>query len=97
MLSMVNGMAGTTKFTITLDNRQFEEIKRIVAVGQAPSVSAFVKKAIDTALNDAQGWSRMLQEMLEATGGPMTDAEREWADAALGHRRATKPRKGRRS
>jgi Arc/MetJ-type ribon-helix-helix transcriptional regulator len=88
MLGMVNGMGSTTKFTITLDNAQFEEIKRIVAAGQAPSVSAFVKKAIDTALNDAQGWDRMLNEMLEATGGPMTDAERRWADKILGLRPA---------
>jgi Arc/MetJ-type ribon-helix-helix transcriptional regulator len=85
---MVNGMASTTKFTITLDNAQFEEIKRIVGAGQAPSVSAFVKKAIDTALNDAQGWDRMLNEMLEATGGPLTDAERRWADRMLGLRPA---------
>jgi hypothetical protein len=96
MLDMANGMA-TTKFTITVDTAQFEEIKRIVAAGQAPSVSAFVKKAIDTALNDTQGWDLMLKEILDATGGPMTDAEREWADAALGHRRSKKPRKGPRS
>jgi Arc/MetJ-type ribon-helix-helix transcriptional regulator len=87
-ISMVIGMANTTKFTITLDTAQFDEIKRIVAAGQAPSVSGFVKKAIDTALNDAQGWDRMLNEMLEATGGPLTDAERRWADRILGHRPA---------
>jgi Arc/MetJ-type ribon-helix-helix transcriptional regulator len=90
-------MATTTKFTITLDNAQFEEIKRIVAAGRVPSVSAFVKKAIDTALNDVEDWNRMLQEILEATGGPMTAAEREWADAALGHRPSAPARKRRRS
>ena len=95
MLGMVNGMATTTKFTITLDNAQFDEIKRIVAAGESPSVSAFVKKAIDTALNDAQDWDRMLKEMLDATGGPMTEAEREWANAALGHGKATKPKRRR--
>ena len=93
---MVNGMATTTKFTITLDNAQFDEIKRIVAAGAAPSVSAFVRKAIETALDDATGWDRMLNEMLEETGGPMTDAERAWADEALG-RRPSRPRKRRRS
>jgi Arc/MetJ-type ribon-helix-helix transcriptional regulator len=77
-------MATTTKFTITLDNEQFEEIKRIVAAGEAPSVSAFVKKAIETALDDSRGWDRMLEQMLEETGGPLTDAEREWADDVLG-------------
>lgn len=88
MISMANGMATTTKFTITLDTAQFEEIKRLVASGQAPSASAFVKKAIDTALNDVIGWRQMLDEMLEATGGPLTDAERRWADKILGHRPA---------
>lgn len=88
MVGMVNGMASTTKFTITLDTAQFEEIKRIVAAGQAPSVSGFVKKAIETALHDTQDWDRMLDEMLEATGGPLTDAERRWADEILGHRPA---------
>lgn len=84
MFGMVNGMA-TTKFTITLDSSQFEEIKRIVAAGQAPSVSGFVKKAIATALDDAQGWERMLNEMLETSGGPLTQGERRWADKILGH------------
>jgi Arc/MetJ-type ribon-helix-helix transcriptional regulator len=93
MLDMVNGMATTTKFTITLDNTQFEEIKRIVAAGQAPSVSAFVKKAIATALDDVVGWRQTLDEMLAETGGPLTDAERAWADEILGHRPSTTRRK----
>ncbi len=77
-------MATTTKFTITLDNAQFDEIKRVVAAGKAPSVSAFVKKAVETALHDSMGWEQMLAEMLEATGGPLTDAERRWADKMVG-------------
>ena len=87
MLSMVNGMA-TTKLTITLDDDQFEELKRLVAAGRATSVSGFVRKAVEVALNDAAGWSRMLEEALEASGGPMTDAERAWADGVLGHDRS---------
>lgn len=93
MLSMVNGMGTTTKFTITLDNEQFGEIKRIVAKGGAPSVSAFVKKAVATALDDVVGWQQTLDEMLEETGGPMTDAERAWADEILGHRPSKTRRK----
>jgi Arc/MetJ-type ribon-helix-helix transcriptional regulator len=90
-------MATTTKFTITLDNAQFDAIKRIVATGEAASVSAFVKKAIETALIDAKSWDQMLHEMLEATGGPLTDAERRWADTILGHHPAKVPRPRRRS
>lgn len=93
MLSMAVGMATTTKFTITLDNEQFDEMKRIVAAGEAPSVSAFVKKAIETALDDSRGWDRMLDQMLEETGGPLTDAERRWADEILGHRPAKRTRR----
>lgn len=87
MLSMENGMA-TTKLTITMDNDQFEEVKQLVAAGQASSVSAFVRKAVETALHDAAGWKTILDEALEASGGPLTDAERRWADGILGHRRA---------
>jgi Arc/MetJ-type ribon-helix-helix transcriptional regulator len=90
-------MASTTKFTITLDNTQFDEIKKIVAAGEAASVSAFVKKAIDTALNDSRGWERLLKEALDETGGPLTDAERRWADQILGHRPAKARRQRRRS
>jgi hypothetical protein len=89
-------MASTTKFTITLDNAQFDEIKRLVSAGHAPSVSGFVKKAIDTALNDVVGWRQMLDEALAQTGGPPTAAERKWADDILGVRTAAHARKGRR-
>lgn len=94
MLSMVNGMA-TTKFTITLDDDQFEALKQLVAAGHAASVSAFVRKAVETALTDAAGWHQMLDEALEAAGGPMTDAERAWADRVLGHAPSKKGRRRR--
>ena len=84
MLGMVNGMA-TVKLTITLDEDQFEELKELVAAGQASSVSGFVRKAVETALHDAAGWKQILDDALEASGGPLTDAERRWADPILGH------------
>ena len=89
MLSMVNGMATTTKLTITLDDEQFTALKKLVAAGRTPSVSGFVRKAVAVALNDAAGWSQMLNEALDKSGGPMTDAERAWADNILGHHRPT--------
>jgi Arc/MetJ-type ribon-helix-helix transcriptional regulator len=96
MLSMVNGMATTTKLTITLDDAQFTELKKLVAAGQADSVSGFVRQAVEVALNDAAGWSEMLSRALEQSGGPLTAAERAWADEILGHKRQT-PKKRRRS
>jgi Arc/MetJ-type ribon-helix-helix transcriptional regulator len=91
---MVFGMA-TTKITITLQDSQVEEIRALVAAGQATSVSAFVQHAVGVALYDAAGWREMLQDALQQTGGPLTTTERSWADALLspqGKKRG--PRKG---
>lgn len=92
MLGMENGMA-TTKLTITLDDDQFADVKRLVAAGRASSVSGFVRRAVETALHDAAGWEEMLNEALQASGGPLSRAEREWADDVLGHK--AKAAKGR--
>ncbi len=86
MLDMVNGMA-TTKLTITLDEHQFADVKRLVAAGRAPSVSGFVRTAVETALHDAAGWEEMLKDALQASGGPLSKAERAWADEVLGHKK----------
>lgn len=94
MLSMVNGMA-TVKLTITLDQDQFADLKELVAAGLASSVSGFVRKAVETSLHDAAGWKQTLAEALEACGGPLTAAERRWADDILGHRPAKTARRRR--
>jgi Arc/MetJ-type ribon-helix-helix transcriptional regulator len=86
---MVFGMA-TTKITITLQDDQLEEIRALVAAGQARSTSAFVKHAVGVALFDAAGWSEMLQDALQQTGGPLTKKERTWADAVLSPARKKK-------
>ena len=82
---MVTGMA-TTKVTITLEQDQLEEIRKLVAAGRAGSVSGFVKHAVGVALHDAAGWKEMLAEALRETGGPLTKRERAWADALLSPR-----------
>ena len=87
---MVISMA-TTKLTITLDDNQLEEVRRLVAAGKASSVSGFVKHAVGVALHDAAGWKEMLEGALEQTGGPLTKKERAWADALL----SARPAKGR--
>ena len=79
---MVFGMA-TAKITITLRDEQVESIRALVAAGKARSVSAFVGHAVGVALDDAAGWNRMLEDALQQTGGPLTEKEREWADALL--------------
>ena len=87
---MVTGMA-TTKLTITLDDDQLDEVRRLVAAGKASSVSGFVKHAVGVALHDAAGWKEMLEGALQQSGGPLTKKDRAWADALLSPR----PRKSR--
>ena len=41
--------------TITLPDEQLEGIRALVACGEAASVSAFVKHAVDVGLSDAAG------------------------------------------
>lgn len=79
---MVIGMA-TTKLTITLDDAQLDEIRRLVAVRKASSVSGFVRHAVEVAIHDAAGWQEMLEGALADTGGPLTKKERLWADTLL--------------
>lgn len=81
--SMVIGMA-TMKVTVTLDVEQLAQVRALVAAGTSPTVSAFVKHAVGIALLDAAGWSAMLAESVENTGGPLTARERKWADGVLG-------------
>ncbi|MBV9938740.1 MAG: hypothetical protein JO150_09570, partial [Acidobacteriaceae bacterium] len=52
---MVIGMA-TAKITITLPQDQLEEIRALIAAGEAASVSGFVQHAVGVALHDAAGW-----------------------------------------
>lgn len=79
---MVIGMA-TRKLTITLDDEALEKVRALVAARKATSVSGFVQRAVDVALHDVAGWGAMLAEGLAKTGGPLTKAERAWADAIL--------------
>ena len=79
---MVIGMA-TSKITITLQDDQLEEIRALVAAGEAGSVSGFVQHAVNVALHDAAGWRELLEDALEQTGGPLTAKERSWAKSIL--------------
>lgn len=86
---MVIGMA-TKKVTVTLDEEQLEEIRRLVDSGKASSVSGFVQHAVGISLDDVAGWDAMLDEALAQTGGPLTKDERAWVDSALGKGRRRK-------
>lgn len=79
---MVFGMA-TAKITIILPNEQLEEMSVLVAAGRTASISAFTKHAVAVGLSDAAEWSKMLDDALRQTGGPLTEKERAWAGAIL--------------
>lgn len=79
---MVIDMA-SVKVTITVPDEQLHEMRELVAHGQAASVSGFVQRAVALALDDAAGWQRTLDEALAASGGPLSDDERRWADEVL--------------
>jgi Arc/MetJ-type ribon-helix-helix transcriptional regulator len=79
---MANGMA-SMKVTVTVPEEQLHAMRDLVANSQAASVSGFVQHAIDVALDDAAGWQRTLDASLEASGGPLTAEERNWADQVL--------------
>ena len=82
---MVSGMA-TRKVTVTLEEAQLDQIRRLVDAGRASSVSGFVQHAVAVAIDDVAGWGALLAEALRETGGPLTDEERAWADDLLGTR-----------
>ncbi len=82
-MSMVSGMA-TKKVTITLDEEQLHQIRQMVETGKAATVSGFIAHAVSVALDDVTGWGAVLGQALEATGGPLTNDEREWAREVLG-------------
>jgi hypothetical protein len=79
---MVTGMA-TTKITITLPDEQIQAIRESVAKGTFRSVSAYVQRAIEQTLDDSAAFRAMLNESLDATGGPMTAEEIAYADEIL--------------
>jgi Arc/MetJ-type ribon-helix-helix transcriptional regulator len=79
---MVIGM-GTRKVTVTLDEGQLARIRDLVDRGAAGSVSGFVQHAVGVALDDVAGWGAVLAEALTASGGPLSDDERAWADGVL--------------
>lgn len=83
---MVFSMA-TRKVTVTLEEAQLDQIRKLVDAGGAASVSGFVQHAVAVAIDDVAGWGALLAQALRESGGPLTDEERAWADGVLGTQR----------
>jgi antitoxin ParD1/3/4 len=79
---MIDGMT-VTKIAVSLPAELVEHAQRAVAEGRARSVSAYVAGALEerAKLDDL---ASLLDELLTATGGPLTSAEQQAADQALG-------------
>lgn len=90
---MVCSMA-TTKITITLPDRQFEEIRKRVAAHDSPSVSGFIQAAVQKSLENEAEFRAMVEEAVKKSGGPLKANERAWARRMLKARKpGTKPQR----
>lgn len=72
------------KIAVSLDRELVAKVKRAVAEGVAPNVSAYIEEAVASKLTEDEDFEAMLAEMLEKSGGPMTDEEREEIDREFG-------------
>jgi hypothetical protein len=79
---MMDGMT-KAKIAVTLPPVLVSRAQDAVREGRAPSISAYVASALEekAKLDDLE---RMLDEMLAASGGPLSDGEKSAADTALG-------------
>ena len=76
-------MTTTQKIAVSLPRGVAEGARRAVRAGHAASVSAYVTAALEEKVK-LDDLARLLDEMLDESGGPLTAAERRAADRALG-------------
>lgn len=83
-LSMMIGMTPSKiKVAVTLSPGLVERARARVAVGEYSSLSAFVEHAIGCQLAAEADFDSIIDEMLDATGGPPSAAERAEARRLL--------------
>jgi Arc/MetJ-type ribon-helix-helix transcriptional regulator len=73
----------TEKIAVSLPRGLAHRARQAVRRGHAASVSAYVAAALEEKIK-LDELSTLLDEMLAETGGPLTPAERDAADRALG-------------
>ena len=66
----------STKIAVSLPSELVEQARRAVDEGRAASISAYVAQALEeqAKLDDL---ASLLSEMLDETGGPLTNAEKK--------------------
>jgi Arc/MetJ-type ribon-helix-helix transcriptional regulator len=92
---MTIGMTSYVKLAISLPSRAAENVRRAVKAGKAASVSAYIAQAVEEKSKE-DSLEHLIAEMLAETGGPLTKAEREWADRAMGFKPKRRTRRRRR-
>ena len=79
---MMKSMTRRVKIAVSLPTELVDGARAAVRAGRATSVSAYVAEALEQYANTGD-LASLVDEMLAATGGPMTDEERAWADQVL--------------
>ena len=71
-----------SKIAISVESDLVDAAKAMVDAGRASSVSAYIAEALEEklAVDDSQ---RFFDELLDESGGPITQEERDWADGLL--------------
>jgi Arc/MetJ-type ribon-helix-helix transcriptional regulator len=85
-------MTSFEKIAVSLPVHAAESARRAVRRGRATSVSAYVADAIEEKAK-LYDLAALLDEMLAASGGPLTATERRDAERALGISTKKSPRK----
>lgn len=80
---MIIGMTRRAKIAVSLPAELVASAREAVAAGKAANVSAYVADALAEKVK-LEALDDLLDEMLEETGGPLTDAEREGIDREMG-------------
>ena len=72
----------TQKIAVSVPEETLASARRAVKAGKAESLSAYVSRALEqkSMLDDLDS---LLEELLTKTGGPLTAAEKGWADSIL--------------
>jgi hypothetical protein len=75
-------MQTKTRVTVTVPDVVLQAARRDVESGVAPSLSAWVTDAAEAKAR-RESLDHVLDELLEASGGPLTEEETKWAHAQL--------------
>lgn len=87
---MIDGMT-VSKIAVSLPAEVVEHVRRAVRRGAAPSVSAYVAQAL-AEKEQRDPLDTLLEEMIAASGGPLTEEELREADRVLGYGPPRRPR-----